>query len=62
MNARTLSVGIIDDLLVEADETFTVFGSSADARVRFNGSPAIVTIEDNDGRRFYFSHYINRHD
>ena len=55
-NAQTVSIGIIDDPIVEADETFTVIASSGNPRVTIIGSPATVTIEDNDGERFYNSH------
>ena len=51
-NAQTVSIGIIDDLIVEANEMFTVIASSTNDRVTFMGSPATVTIEDNDGERF----------
>ena len=54
-NAQTVSIGINDDLIVEADETFTVIASSDNPRATFMGSPATVTIVDNDGERFYNS-------
>ena len=53
VNARNVSIGIVDDLFVEANEIFTVTASSTNDRVMFIGSPATVTIEDNDGERFY---------
>ena len=48
---RTLEqeIQIEDDNLVEGDESFFVVVSSANARVMIAGSPATVTIEDNDG-------------
>ena len=52
-NPQTVSIGINDDPIVEADETFTVIASSGNPRVILTGSPATVTIEDNDGERLY---------
>ena len=45
------AITILDDRLVEEDESFQVIVqlSSANSRVMIVGSPATVTIEDDDG-------------
>lgn len=43
-----IPVTIVQDTAVEADESFTLTLSSDDAQVGINGSPAVITITDDD--------------
>ena len=53
MRPRELMIAIFEDNFVEGDESFFVAVSSQNDRVMITGSPAAVTIEDNDGMSTY---------
>ena len=48
-----VNIFIEDDLINEGIEHVSVLLSTTDPRVSFSQSIGIVTIEDNDGKRFY---------
>ena len=49
------SIGTLNDLLYEEDETFTVFLTSLNPSVNIGVSSTIVDIRDNDGGLFIFN-------
>ena len=53
---QSVPIEIIDDLLVELDESFNVQASSSDTRVMINGSPVVATILDNDSMFVHTGH------
>ena len=53
MRAREQMIAIREDNFVEGDESFFVEVSSQNDRVMITGSPAMVTIVDNDGMSTY---------
>jgi len=56
---QSVLIPIIDDLLVELDESFNVQASSSDSRVMINGSPVGIvpaTILDNDSMFVHTGH------
>ena len=51
-NTISLVIDILDDRIVEGNETFTISGSVSAAGATFVGGPAIVTIVDDDGKQW----------
>ena len=47
---KTVSISLIDDLVIEGNENFTVTLETTQPRVVFSRSQTTVTIQDNDGK------------
>ena len=52
------SIGTLNDLLYEEDETFTVSVTSSNPSVNIGVSSTIVDIRDNDGRLFILTQHL----
>ena len=47
-NSTCVNVTIVDDDIVEKDETIEITGSVSDRRIRMTGGTKVITITDND--------------
>ena len=54
------SIGTLNDLLYEEDETFTVSLTSSNPSVNIGVSSTIVDIRDNDGGFVYFIPHLGK--